>query len=109
MDANAKADTGGNRNGGQMQNRMKRLDLLGGLGAGVLGAGLALLFAEWLQPFALPALLLGIASHGLAMYQKSRLERQDGVLQPAWADIAERICWTMLAALVLYAGYRLWR
>lgn len=35
--------------------RIKRLDLLGGVGAGMLGAGIALLFASSLQPFAVPA------------------------------------------------------
>lgn len=109
MDAKAKADSGGNRNPEQIQNRIKRLDLLGGIGAGILGAGLALLFAKWLQPFALPALVVGIVSHGFAMYQKSRLERREGVLQPAWSGIAERICWAMLAILVLYVGDRLLR
>ncbi len=44
--------------------RTKRLDLLGGVGAGVLGAGIALLFASSLQPFAVPALLIGIVAHG---------------------------------------------
>jgi len=89
------------------ENKIKRLELLGGLGAGILGAGIALLFAEYLRQFAVPALLLGIVSHGYAMFQKSRLERLDGINQPAWADVAEKICWVMLAALVLYVGYKL--
>lgn len=89
------------------ENKIKRLELLGGLGAGILGAGLALLFAKYLQEFAIPALLLGIVSHGWAMFQKSRLERLEGLIQPAWADAAEKACWVMLAALVLYVGYNI--
>lgn len=92
---------------GQNQNRLKRLELLGGIGAGVLGAGLALLFAKWLYPFAIPALLAGIACHGWAMFQKSRLEQQLGVVQPAWVDWAERACWIMLSSVVLYIAYRI--
>lgn len=46
------------------QNRMKKLDLLGGIGAGVLRAGLALVFTRWLEPFAMPTLLVGILARG---------------------------------------------
>lgn len=86
------------------QNRIRRMELLGGIGAGVVGAGIALLFAQWLEPFAIPALLVGIAAHGWAMFRKGRLERQDNLVQPAWAAITEGLCWVMLALLVLYAG-----
>lgn len=89
--------------------RIKQLDLLSGLGAGVLGAGLALLFASSLQCFAIPALLIGIAAHGWAMFAKHRLERRDNVVLPKWAVWAERVCWLLLAALVLYVGYALIR
>lgn len=91
---------------GGNDNRIKRIELLGGLGAGILGAGLALLFAEYLEEFAVPALLFGIMSHGWAMFQKSRLERQEGASQPAWADAAEKVCWGMLGGLVFYVAYR---
>lgn len=84
------------------QNQIKRLELLGGLGAGVLGAGLALLFAKWLEPYAVPALLLGIVTHGWAMFQKSRAERDAGATQPAWTAITEWICWALLAVLTTY-------
>ena len=89
------------------QDRIKRMDLLGGLGAGILGGGLALLFARWLESFALPALLLGIATHGWAMYQKGRLERDAGLSEPRWAAVAEGVCWFLLALLFLYIGYRI--
>lgn len=87
------------------RNRIKQLDILSGLGAGVLGAGLALLFASYLQRFAIPALLIGIAAHGWAMFAKSRLERQANIRLPEWAAWAERVCWLLLAGLVLYVGY----
>lgn len=91
---------------GRNQQRIKRLDLLGGVGAGVLGAGLALIFAEWLKPFAVAALLLGALSHGWAMFQKARLERQAGVVQPLWAHVAEWACWVMLICLFAVIAYR---
>jgi hypothetical protein len=83
---------------------VKRLDLLGGLGAGILGAGVALLFAQWLRPFAVQALLIGIVAHGWAMYAKSKLERQAKVAQPKWAVAAEWVCWLMLIGLILYVA-----
>lgn len=43
------------------QERLKQLELLGGLGGAVLGAGIALLFAEWLLPYALPAVFIGVS------------------------------------------------
>jgi hypothetical protein len=89
------------------QNRLKQLDLLGGLGAGVLGAGLALLFARRLEPFAVPALVIGIVAHGWAMYAKSRLEHQAGIGRLKWAVAAEWACWAMLAALLAYIGFDL--
>ncbi|WP_194725310.1 hypothetical protein [Noviherbaspirillum malthae] len=84
--------------------RIKRLDLLGGVGAGVLGAGIALLFASSLQPFAVPALLIGILAHGWAMYAKGKLVRQAKVEQPKWVIVAEWACWLMLTGLVFYVA-----
>jgi hypothetical protein len=84
------------------QERRKRLDLLGGLGAAMLGAGVALLFAHWLRPYAIPALLIGIALHGWAMFQKGRLERDKGISLPPWPLLAEWLCWILLALLAAY-------
>lgn len=91
---------------GQNENRIKRLELLGGLGAGILGAGVALLFADFLQQFAIPALLLGMVSHGWAMFRKGRMEQHAGIVQPRWADVAEWVCWAMMAGLFVYIAYR---
>jgi hypothetical protein len=92
---------------GSKLDRIKRLDLLGGLGAGFLGAGLALLFASHLQRLSVPALLVGIAAHGWAMFAKGRLERQAGTDLPRWAKVAEWVCWLLLAGLILYLGIML--
>ena len=89
------------------RNRIKQLDLLGGTGAGLLGAGIALLLAEWLRPFALPALLIGIVVHGWAMFEKSRVERDAGLEQPAWSIITRQICWAMLLGLLLYVALKI--
>lgn len=84
------------------QNKLKQLDLLGGLGAAALGAGLALLFADQLKLYAVPGLLIGILAHSYAMFAKGRLERQAKGKQPKWAIVAEWACWFMLSALLFY-------
>jgi hypothetical protein len=84
------------------QKRLKQLEMLGSLGAGILGAGLALLLVRWLGPYSLPILIVGILSHGWAMFAKCRLEREANIVQPAWAVAAERLCWAMIAGLVIY-------
>ncbi|EEF26031.1 conserved hypothetical protein [Ricinus communis] len=43
--------------------KLKRLELLGGVGAGIPGAGAALLFARWLLPYAVPVLIVGLVTH----------------------------------------------
>lgn len=88
-------------------NRLKQLDMMGALGAAILGAGVALLFQEWLLPYAVPAVLVGMAAHGWAMFAKRRLERQAQVLQPAWERVAYWICWAMLIGLLGYVAVQL--
>ena len=85
------------------QERVKQLELLGGLGGAVLGGGIALLFAKWLLPYALPAVVIGVIAHGWAMFQKHRLERADITAKPpAWETAAYWGCWLLIGALGLY-------
>lgn len=83
---------------------VKRLELLGALGAGILGAGIGLLLSRWLLPFALPILIVGIVSHVWAMWAKKRMERQFNLARPAWVIAAEWICWLMIASLIVYVA-----
>ena len=46
--------------------KLKQLELLGGVGAGILGAGAALVFARWLLPYAVPVLIVGVATHSVS-------------------------------------------
>jgi hypothetical protein len=86
--------------------RLKELELLGGLGGALLGGGVALLFAQWLRPYALPAVIVGIVAHGWAMYQKHRLERADtNVKPPTWETAAYWGCWLLIGALALYISF----
>lgn len=85
--------------------KLKQLELLGGVGAGILGAGVALLFARWVLPYAVPMLVVGMVTHGWAMFTKVRLEREAHEVQPRWATASEWACWIMIAALIFYIAW----
>jgi len=79
----------------------KGAELASGLGAIVLGAGLALVLPPWLRTYALPLLLGGILVHGIGMSLKFRLERRLGPLL-WWERALFWLCWLCLAALALW-------
>lgn len=73
-------------------------ELASGLGAIVLGAGLALVLPEWLRSYGLPLLLGGVVLHAVGMSLKYRVEaRQGPVLW--WERLLFWLCWLCLAAL----------
>ena len=54
--------------------RQKRAELAGTAGAGVLGAGLGVLLAQWAAPYALALVIVGVVLHGWGMVEKHRME-----------------------------------
>jgi len=82
--------------------RIKGAELLSSIGAGVLGAGIALLLVNLLVPYAVPILLLGLISHAAGMFQKHRLEQQGEVVRVWWVETLYWLCWLGLAALLLF-------
>jgi hypothetical protein len=85
-----------------------RLDLLGGVGAAILGAGVALVFRQVLAPLAVPLLLVGLVAHGLGMWGKHRLDALGSVAMPRWTRWAYWACWALIAGLVVYVASGLW-
>ena len=86
--------------------RVKKAELLSSLGAGVLGAGIALLLPNQLAPYAIPILLLGLISHTVGMSQKHGLEQQGEVIRVWWAEALYWLCWLVLAALLVWIAFR---
>jgi hypothetical protein len=86
--------------------RLKQADLMSALGAGALGAGVGAMFANWLAAFALVAVLIGIAIHGWAMFEKRRLEDISGEPRVPWEMVMYWSCWLVLALLVGSIIYR---
>jgi hypothetical protein len=81
--------------------RVKKAELLSSLGAGVLGAGIALLLENLLTPYAIPILVLGLISHAVGMFQKHGLEGQDQAVRVWWAEALYWLCWLALIGLLV--------
>jgi hypothetical protein len=79
----------------------KGAELASGLGAIVLGAGLALVLPEWLRTYAIPLLAGGVLVHGVGMTLKYRLANREGPVL-AWEQALFWLCWACLAALGLW-------
>lgn len=82
--------------------QIKRAELLSSLGAGVLGAGIALLLANLLASYAVPILLLGLVSHTVGMSQKHSVEQRGNKTRMWWVEALYWFCWLALAALLIY-------
>ncbi|MEX0803304.1 MAG: hypothetical protein WD688_08315 [Candidatus Binatia bacterium] len=79
----------------------KRAEILSSVGAGVLGAGLALLFADALKPYMVAIVLIGFVAHGSGMYQKHQIETQAPKVRVWWTEALYWLCWLALAVLLV--------
>lgn len=80
---------------------LKAAELASGLGAIVLGAGLALVLPEWLRAYAAPLLVAGVVVHGIGMTLKYRFERQGGAAL-WWEQALFWLCWLCLGGLGIW-------
>ena len=79
----------------------KGAELASGLGAIVLGAGLALVLPQWLRSYALPLLVGGALVHGVGMTLKYRFESRGGP-QLWWERALFWLCWACLVGLGIW-------
>lgn len=80
--------------------RVKQAELLSSIGAGVLGAGIALLAPQLLAPFGAWLLAAGLVAHGAGMAIKHRLER-NARQEAAWEKWLFWGCWIALGGLAV--------
>jgi hypothetical protein len=84
--------------------RSKKADLASAGGAGVLGAGLGVMFASHAAGMGPALVVVGALLHGWGMFGKRRLEA--GVAMPRWATALYWLCWVVLAALIVWIAIR---
>lgn len=86
--------------------RLKQAELASGVGAGILGAGLGALAAQYVGvgPYALPFLGVGVATHARGMLERHRL---DAMVPRVWW--AEALYWLRRGLLLAIAGLVLLR
>jgi hypothetical protein len=83
---------------GRATGAAKAADIASGLGAMVLGAGIALLLPVALRGHAITLLIAGAVVHGTGMSLKYRLEQREG--KPLrWERLLFWLCWAGLVAL----------
>ncbi len=86
----------------QKTSRLKRAELLSGVGAVVLGMGIGLLFSRFLSPYTTPLILIGLLTHAWGMFDKHRFESTAAGVRLWWAEVLYWICWGALFVLAVY-------
>lgn len=84
------------------KSRVKRAELLSGVGAVVLGIGLGVLLSNFLKIYALPMLITGLVMHGLGMLFKHKFENESSTARLWWAETLYWLCWVVLLGIIIY-------
>ena len=84
------------------KSRVKRAELLSGVGAVVLGIGLGVLLSNFLKIYAFPVLFTGLAVHALGMFMKHKFEMESTNERLWWAEILYWLCWVVLLGIIIY-------
>lgn len=84
------------------KSRVKRAQLLSGVGAVVLGIGLGVLLSNFLKIYALPLLITGLVMHALGMFMQHKFENESSTVRLWWAEILYWLCWIVLLGIIIY-------
>jgi hypothetical protein len=84
----------------RLTRQIKTAELLSSLGAGILGGGVFLLFADRLAPYAAYTVVIGIAAHSVGMYRKHQLEARSSINTAWWSAALYWGCWAALAGSI---------
>ena len=82
-------------------NRLKLAELTSGVGALVLGAGLAALMPSLFEGVGASITAVGLMLHAFGMWDKHRIEGKQGLITPAWVATFYWICWLLLGAVLM--------
>lgn len=85
-------------------NDRSMMELLSGLGAGMIGGAIGVYFSHHLRRIVLPIFLLGILFHAVGMWGTKHIENAGGELSQL-ARILYVACWVLLAGLLSYGFY----
>lgn len=86
------------------KSRVKRAELLSGVGAVVLGIGLGVLLSNFMKPYALLVLITGLVMHALGMFMKHKFENESTTVRLWWAEILYWLCWIILLGIIIYVA-----
>jgi F0F1-type ATP synthase assembly protein I len=91
------------RNAASAMVRAKKIDLASSLGAGVIGGGLGVLLARYVDsaPYAIALIAVGIGLHGWGMLERRRLEIS--APRALWVEGLYWLCWVILVVIAAFA------
>lgn len=83
--------------------KVKILELISVLGVGTIGFGLGAFFSYYIKTYALPVILIGVLTHGLAMYKVHARNKKESLL----VKFLYWVCWIIIIGLAIYVLLKL--
>jgi hypothetical protein len=81
--------------------RLTRAQTTSTVGAGLLGAGIALQLPSYLKGYAVVVGALGLFMHAWGMFDNHRLQAVEEEARVWWAELLYWACWLSLATLLV--------
>ncbi|MCU0623979.1 MAG: hypothetical protein MUF53_08955 [Gemmatimonadaceae bacterium] len=87
----------------------KRIQLASSVGAALAGIGVGAAAARWLGSATWALIVVGIVLHAWSMLARRQREAAAGTTLPAWSEALYRVCWVILALIVVWQVATRWR